>query len=444
MRLEYSHWIHYLGDVKIFTIAIAFFFAFAVIFLGLIENIIIITPLLLYIPILTSSYWFPRTAVLFAIFTGAVNILIVSIYSYPNVMNWTYITATASFYVLIALSLIISSLSRKMKLQEARYHGIFNHSDIGIFLANAINEDLTLIDVNSKGLSILGCHLDQITGQPISIILPKIQSRHSMMEQIRANRRFLINESILNRKDGTTIPVLISGAQMPDGMIILNIMDISAEKKIADELQRSLTEKEILLREVHHRVKNNMQVISGLIELQSMQIADPEIHRLFQESHNRIKTMALIHESLYRSNDYARIDFGNYLNELTSYLLTSYGRSSEEISIDIQLSETHMNLELAIPCGLIANELISNSLKHAFPDGRHGVITIRLAKAGENEYVFSVSDDGIGYPAGLDIKTAKSFGLSLINGLAIHQMRGTLELQGDRGTTVVIRYPGIT
>ncbi len=262
-----------------------------------------------------------------------------------------------------------------------------------------------------------------------------------MMEQIRANQRFLITESILNRKDGTKIPVLISGAQMPDSMIVLNVMDISNEKKVEEQLKRSLTEKEILLREVHHRVKNNMQVISGLIELQSLQISDPEMNRLFQENINRIKTMALIHESLYRSNDYSRIDFSSYLNELISFLLVSYGKSSDEISVDIHLEVTQISLDLAIPCGLIANELISNCLKHAFPLGRRGVITIRLAKAGTNENEFIVSDDGIGFPPGIDFKTVKSFGLSLINGLATHQMRGTLELRQGIGTTFVIRFP---
>jgi len=442
MRVVSPRWMGYIGDIKVFIVAVAVFFAFAVILLGLVENVIVITPLLFYIPILVSSYWFPRIAVLLAIFVGGVNILVVTVYSYPEVMNWTYITATASFYVLIALSIIITSLTRKIKAQEARYHGIFDHSDIGIFLTDARNEDPTIVEVNTKGLSIVGCNLDQLVGKPISILVQEIQSRQSMAEQIRTNQQFLINESIQNRKDGIVIPVLISGAQMPNGMMVLNIMDISEQKKISDELQRSLTEKEILLREVHHRVKNNLQVISGLIELQSIQITDPEIHRLFDESQNRIKTMALIHESLYRSTDYARIDFGSYLNELTSYLLNTYGRSREEISIDIQLSVTHMNLELAIPCGLIANELISNSLKHAFPNGKRGVITIRLEKAGENEFVFSVSDDGIGFPADLDVKTAKSFGMTLINGLVTHQMRGSLEIQRGNGTTVVIRYPG--
>jgi len=428
-------------NLKIFAVALSLFFAFAVVLLGLLKEVIIITPLLFYIPILVAAYWFPKKAILFAVIIGVINIFIVYVYSYPSILNLTYTTATASFYVLIALTIITSSVTQKMKAQAARYHDIFNHSDIGIFLAEMKDDNFSIIEVNSKGLEILGCSPEQLIGKSIAAVISEIQSRQSMMEQIRANQRFLITESILNRKDGTKIPVLISGAQMPDSMIVLNIMDITNEKKVEEQLQRSLTEKEILLREVHHRVKNNMQVISGLIELQSMQISDPELNRLFQENINRIKTMALIHESLYRSNDYSRIDFSSYLNELISFLLASYGRSSDEISVDIQLDVTQISLDLAIPCGLIANELISNCLKHAFPLGRRGVITIRLVKAGTNEYEFIVSDDGIGFPPEIDFKTVKSFGLSLIKGLATHQMRGTLELRQGAGTTFVIRFP---
>jgi PAS domain S-box-containing protein len=428
-------------DIKAIALGVALSFAFGLILLGLLRDVLIITPLLFYIPIIVAAYWYPRKAVLIAVIIGAANILVVYLYSYPSTINLTYTTATASFYVLIAAVLIISSLTQNLKAQEARYHGVFNYSDIGIFLAEPKNGDLIITEVNRKGLSILGFDSDTITGSPLSRVMPETLSRSLAMDQIRKDRGMLITESIFTRKDGTTVPVLISGAQMPNGMIILNVMDISDRKKTEDQLQRSLTEKEILLREVHHRVKNNMQVISGLIELQSTQVTDPEIRRFFQESYNRIKTMALIHESLYRSNDYARIDFSTYLNELVSYLLVSYGRSRAEISVDIQLAVTHMSMDIAVPCGLIANELISNSLKHAFPGGRHGTIVINLTKTGENECEFVVSDDGVGFPAGLDFRKASSFGLQLVNGLAAHQMRGSVELRPGKGTTFVIRFP---
>jgi PAS domain S-box-containing protein len=428
-------------DIKVIVIIASLAFAFSVILLGLLRDILIITPLLFYIPIIVTAYWYPRKAILFAISISAINIILVYFYSYPGIRDLTYTTATASFYVLVSIALIISSLTRNLKIQEARYHGVFDYSDIGILLAEAKNDDPTVIEVNKKGLSILGFEPDQITGKPLSLVVPGTLPRHLLIDQIQKDGQPMIAESVLTRKDGTTIPVLISGSRMPDEMVILNIMDIGDRKKSEDQLQRSLREKEILLREVHHRVKNNMQVISGLIELQSAQIADPETHRLFQESYERIKTMALIHESLYRSEDFARIDFSIYLDKLISYLLSSYGRTRDEISVDIRLQVIYMNMDIAVPCGLIANELISNSLKHGFPDGKRGTISIRLENAGEKECEFMVSDDGVGFPPGLDFRNTPSFGLQLINGLASHQMRGTVELRKGTGTTFVIRFP---
>ena len=428
-------------DIKVIVIVASLAFAFSVILLGLLRDVLIITPLLFYIPIIVTAYWYPRKAILFAISISAVNIILVYFYSYPGIRDLTYTTATASFYVLVSIALIISSLTRNLKIQEARYHGVFDYSDIGILLAEAKNDDPTVIEVNKKGLSILGFEPDQITGKPLSLVVPRTLPRYLLIDQIRKDGQPTIVESVLTRKDGATIPVLISGSRMPDEMFILNIMDIGDRKKSEDQLQRSLREKEILLREVHHRVKNNMQVISGLIELQSAQITDPETHRLFQESYERIKTMALIHESLYRSEDFARIDFSIYLDKLISYLLSSYGRTRDEISVDIRLQVIYMNMDIAVPCGLIANELISNSLKHGFPGGRRGTISIRLENAGEKECEFTVSDDGVGFPPGLDFRNTPSFGLKLINGLASHQMRGTVELRKGTGTTFVIRFP---
>jgi PAS domain S-box-containing protein len=327
-----------------------------------------------------------------------------------------------------------------MEAQEIRYRGVFNYSENGIFLIVLERKDPIINEVNSKGLSLLGFDRKTILGKSLSEIVPDSTSRTQILEQIR-DGRLPVTETVLKRNDGTTIPVLISGAGTPEGMVILNVTDIRDRKTAEDRLQHSLEEKEILLREVHHRVKNNMQVISGLIELQSAQITDPAILRLFQESYNRIKTMSLIHESLYRSNNYAHLDFSAYLSDLVSYLFTSYGRSTDDITVDIHLEKTKLPLDIAVPCGLIANELISNSLKHAFPQGRHGTISIRLTKREGNEWEFVVSDNGIGMPANLDVKTASTFGLQLIRGLADHQMRGKVEFRQGNGTTVVIRFP---
>jgi len=428
-------------DIKLITVGISLFFAFGVIVLGLFKEVLIISPLLFYIPILVASYWFPKKAVFFAVFVGAINIIIVYIYSFPDVKGLTYTTATASFYVLVALSLIISSLTQTMRDKEARYHGVFDHSEVGIILLKANPDTLTIDEINSRGMEILGLDPSRQNCSQSSCSVARIIPDPSVIDQIRNNKGFFMTESVLLRNDGTTVPVLISGAQMPEDMIVLNVTDISERKKAEDQLQKSLAEKNILIREVHHRVKNNMQVISGLLELQSRQITDPETRHFFVENQNRIKTMALIHESLYRSDDFVQIDFSAYLNELIADLLVSYGWNREKVSVDIQLEVTHIGMDIAVPCGLIANELLSNTLKHAFPGNRMGHIRIRLVHASGKGYEFTVSDDGIGLPAGFDFRNARTFGLQLINGLATHQMRGTVELQPGPGTSFVIRFP---
>jgi PAS domain S-box-containing protein len=427
---------------KIAIIGITIAFAFGVIFVGLLKDVMIITPLLFYIPILVAAYWFPKKGIYFAIIIGGINITIVYLYSYPSALGLTYTTATASFYVLVALTLIIASLSGSLRTREIRYRGIFDHAAAGIFIVRPEKEGCMIIEVNNRGMSLLGYTAGDFTGKPLSLLNADLTSS-GVLTRIAKDGRADNVEYSLTKKDGTQIPVIISGVRMPDGMIVLNVTDISDRKQAEEELQRSVREKEILLREVHHRVKNNMQVISGLIELQGAQISDAEIRKLFFESQNRIRTMALIHEILYRSNDYASINFSIYLNELITYLLASYGRTREDIVIDTRLTITNLSLDMAIPCGLIANELISNALKHAFPGGRKGHITIELTQNAEKEYVLSVSDDGIGFPPGFEIGKASSFGLQLVNGIATHQMRGTVQLIREPMTGVTIRFPGV-
>ena len=431
-------------DSRAFKLAViggSLFLAFEVILLGVLNEFLIITPLLFYIPIIVAAYWFPRKAILFAVSVGAANLFIVYLYSPAANRSLPYTTATASFYVLIALTLVISSLAMKMEAQKARYLGVFTYSDNGILLAEAKGANFLITEVNNRALNLLGFDGDTLTGRPLSVLLPDTPSNALVVDKILRDRNLPTTETNLNRSDGTSTPVLISGAGTPDGMVILNVTDIRERKIAEDNLRHSLEEKEILLREVHHRVKNNMQVISGLIELQSSQITDPAIRRLFHETYNRIKTMALIHESLYRSDNHAQLDFSGYLRELVSYLLASYGRGMDEITVNTELRLTRLDMDLAIPCGLIANELLSNSLKHAFPDGRHGTISIRLSAVGENMCEFVVSDDGIGLPLGFDVKNVSTFGLQLINGLAVHQMRGTVAFPEGPGTTVAIRFP---
>ena len=216
--------------------------------------------------------------------------------------------------------------------------------------------------------------------------------------------------------------------------------DISERKLAEDRIKASLEEKEILLREIHHRVKNNMQVVISLLRLQSDKIKDQQYVEMLKESQDRIKSMALIHEKLYQSEDFANIDFDGYVKALVNSLFVSHGANPDKIASKIEIKDISLGLDYAIPCGLIINELVSNSLKYAFPNEREGEIRIGLQKTSENEVELTVSDNGIGIPEELDFGTIESLGLDLVKVLAEHQLGGKIELKRAGGTSFSFRF----
>ena len=203
-------------------------------------------------------------------------------------------------------------------------------------------------------------------------------------------------------------------------------------------LEKALKEKEMLLKEIHHRVKNNLMIISSLLELQSYYIKDKTDLDFFRESRTRADSMALIHEKLYQSTDLKNIDFSDYITSLATDLLEVYTITPERIKLVINAPNINLDINTAIPLGLITNELISNSLKHAFPDNKMGAITLEIYKSGDT-YTFKVKDDGIGLPSDLDYKNPDSLGLELVNTLTT-QIGGKLELNTQNGTEFIITF----
>jgi two-component sensor histidine kinase len=216
--------------------------------------------------------------------------------------------------------------------------------------------------------------------------------------------------------------------------------DISDRKQSEELLRRSLLEKELLLKEVHHRVKNNLQVISSIFSLQSNYVDDPQILAILEESQNRITSMALIHEKLYQSDSLANIDFADYLSNLTSSLFSSYNVNHNEIHLNLNVSNVSLNIDTAIPCGLLINEMVSNSLKHAFPAGRSGGIWIDLSVTIDQHLRLTIRDNGVGLPANFNIKTVNTLGLSLVEAL-VHQLEGELSIYSDNGATFELVFP---
>ena len=202
-----------------------------------------------------------------------------------------------------------------------------------------------------------------------------------------------------------------------------------AEQKIA----AALKEKEALLKEIHHRVKNNLQIISSLLNLQANAIEDKKISALFQESQNRVRLMSMIHEKLYQSDDVGHVDLGDYIRELCQYLIRSYEIEANQVTLSVDIEDITLNIDTAVSCGLIVNELVSNSLKYAFPEGAAGSIKIKSTRTNKQFFSIIYTDNGIGLPLSLDIENSKTLGLQLVSSLC-EQIGGDLKMIGYAGT----------
>ncbi len=222
--------------------------------------------------------------------------------------------------------------------------------------------------------------------------------------------------------------------------------ELRQRKRVEKEIKGSLNEKEILLQEIHHRVKNNLQIISSLLNLQIKNIKEESTLALFRDCHNRVRTMALIHEQLYQSHDLTKIDFEEYTKNLTRHLFSIYHKTINHVILKIVIKDISFNIDTAIPCGLVINELISNSLKYAFPENRRGQITITLKKSSDSKtkgkkqgYDLIVSDNGIGLPNNLNYRTVESLGLKLVN-ILVKQLNGSIKLSRKQGTSFKITF----
>lgn len=221
-------------------------------------------------------------------------------------------------------------------------------------------------------------------------------------------------------------------------MIGLSV-DITAQKRTAKQIAASLKEKEVLLKEIHHRVKNNLQIVSSLLNLQAGYLEDQKTIEILKQCENRVGAMALIHEQLYQSHDLAKIEFAEYVKTLTANLLGSYDIRSDMVALKLDIDNIFLSVDAAIPCGLIVNELVSNSLKYAFPSGKKGEICIGLHADNNNQITLSVSDDGIGFSKNLYFRNTESLGLQIVIALT-SQLEGTIELDRNKGTKFEIKF----
>jgi PAS domain S-box-containing protein len=234
-------------------------------------------------------------------------------------------------------------------------------------------------------------------------------------------------------------PATVNIGEKGEAKVMGILRDVTDRIQAEEKMKVSLQEKEVLLREIHHRVKNNMQIISSLLRLQSRTVKDAEVIEKFKESQNRIRSMALIHEKLYQTKDLTRINFAQYIRSLTVHLFHTYKVNPNIIKMITEVKDVFLDINKAIPCGLVLNELVSNSLKHAFPNNKKGEICVRLFVSKQKKNRLIVSDNGIGLPSTVDFREPETLGLQIVNDL-VKQIDGTLRLEQTSGTVVHITF----
>ncbi|MDI9614369.1 histidine kinase dimerization/phosphoacceptor domain -containing protein [Methanothermobacter sp.] len=327
------------------------------------------------------------------------------------------------------------------RLQESlaelrRFRKLLDCTDDAIFLVKTPGGELT--DANRSACTRLGYSTRDIPGHRIYDLLP--EDMHSRFKGIlEGNDERITMEGQLIKRNREMIPVEIKVDMVDfDGerYAVLVARDITERLKMEAELRRSLREKEVLLSEIHHRVKNNLQIISSLLSLQSHSINDPTCRDILEESQDRIRSMGLIHEQLYRSGDFSSIDFGVYASRLLKNLQRSYSHG-KDIEFSLEANDIKVSLETSIPLGLILSELVTNALKHAFRGRDRGSITVRF-KRRDSACILEVMDDGVGFIEE-DLRNSKSLGFKLVE-ILTEQLEGTLTFSGSNGGLFRIEF----
>ena len=324
---------------------------------------------------------------------------------------------------------------------ETRYRTLFESNPFPMWVYD--QESLQFLTTNDMAIRHYGYSREEFLSMTLKDIRPTSEIPHAL--EFLAQPQPQINYSGTwkhLKKDGTLIDAEIISHSIKFGDYDARLalaLDVTERIKAEQQLQASLTEKEIMIKEIHHRVKNNLQIISSLLTLQADFITDESALGYFRDSQNRVKSMALIHEKLYQTDDFANIDIKDYVENLTLSLLRAYNIGSSLIDITVDINDISLDVETALPCGLIINELVSNSLKYAFTNEQKGKIIIKLITVGENRLQLTVSDNGVGLPKNLDFTQTKSLGLKLVNILA-KQLGGSVEMIHDNGANFIINF----
>ncbi len=371
----------------------------------------------------------------------------------------------------------LKSAEEALRRSEARYRSLFEDSPISLWeedwsqvkayvddlrnrgvadLASYLEEHpddvrrfpnwVEVLDVNRASLELYGARSkEELITSLGSVLSPESVPAHvdSLLAIAQGRTRFeheIVNRTLWGERKLVHVTVqVVPGYESTWGKVLVSLVDITARERAEAEVQASLQEKEMLLREVHHRVKNTLQIVSSLLYLQSEQAGAGSAREVLQNSRDQVRSMALVHEKLYRSEDLARVDFSEYVSGLRTSLVQTYGAASRGIEVEVDVDAVLLDADLATPCGLIINELVSNALKHAFTGRDRGEVGIGFYADGD-QYVLTVHDDGTGLPEDVDLQRPESLGLQVVASL-VQQLDGTVQVDRQRGSRYTISFP---
>ncbi|MFB6257181.1 MAG: PAS domain S-box protein [Flavobacteriales bacterium] len=342
----------------------------------------------------------------------------------------------------------LKEAEEELRKSEEKYRAIYDQAYIGIAQVDLKGN---FLNANQQLCAITGYSEEELRSMNFQDITPpEYQERSDNFRKIleqKKEERVSFEKQYIHKK-GFRIDVNLTVALVKDrnddpAYFVTVFEDITERKKNEQELIRSLKEKEVLLREVHHRVKNNLQVISSILNLQSNFVNDSNTLQILRESQNRISSMSFIHESLYRKDEFDSIDLAQYVKELSTNLLHSFHQKEKNIQLEHEMEEVNLDLDQAIPCGLIINELVSNALKYAFEDQNDGKLRIEVRQENKNgggsEVAIRIADNGTGLPEGYKVGESDSLGLQLVSSL-LEQLKGNIRLKQDNGTDYLITF----
>lgn len=311
-----------------------------------------------------------------------------------------------------------------------------------------VDQEGNMVLANAQVEKMFGYRREELLGRPVEMLLPEeLRGRHAQYRRdffaAPQSRPMGAGRDLQAlARDGHKFPVeigLVPVATSKGPRVLAAILDITERKRSEERLHASLREAEALLREVHHRVRNNLAVIDSLLSLQAGRASDPGLAKGLRLARNRVHVLA----TLYRAKHLTQVDLANFVRGLCEYLLDSYGLDQERIQLQLELSEIHLDLDRAVPLGLLLNELLSNTLQHAFPDGRPGRLAIELKPQPDGRACLVIADNGVGLPPDLNVNEGRFLGLRLANSLA-RQIGGAIEFQHDGGTTATVTFSPVS